>query len=481
MHIVQSSNSSPDFEYLHRPRSVAIVGASSDPTRRVNAQYQKPLMEGGYSGKIYPISRTDDEVLGLKTYRSILDVPGPIDCVIVAIPARGTPQLMRECVQKQVKVVSLFTSGFSETGSWTGKELERTILQIAAEGDVRILGPNCMGVYCPETGVTFHNEFPMISGAVGFLCQSGGNAISLVGSADNRGIHFSKLISYGNALDLNEADMLQYLANDPQTEIIGAYVEGFKDGHRFFELLRQTSPKKPVIAIKGGRTEAGTRAVSSHTGSLAGSEAIWETLPAQTGMITADNLDEMLDLMVTFEFFEVPDGPNAALFSLGGGVSVLGADACERVGIRIPRFPDEVISQLRGVIVSAGTSVNNPVDATFTRRATTRAAQIVSDCPEIDFLIMNLDPRVGVPLEDPHYFEKQMDFLIQASKQNDSKPIAMVITDHYSPLQWLPIRHKLERMCIEARVPIYPSVQRAAKAISKFIGYHQCRKLNRAL
>ncbi|MDD5095769.1 MAG: hypothetical protein PHV74_15555 [Dehalococcoidia bacterium] len=180
-----------------------------------------------------------------------------------------------------------------------------------------------MGVYWPEAGLSYSRDFSRVSGPVGYLCQSGGNTTYVVESGLVRGIHFSKVVSYGNALDVNEADLLEYLANDAQTQIIAVYIEGFREGRRFFELLQKTALRKPVIAVKGGRTADGARAVSSHTASLAGSDAIWETLSKQTGMISAADLDEMIDLLVTFDCFKTPVGPNAAIFALGGGVNVL--------------------------------------------------------------------------------------------------------------------------------------------------------------
>ncbi|MDD5093617.1 MAG: CoA-binding protein [Dehalococcoidia bacterium] len=455
---------------------MAIVGASSDPKRQSNSVFQQALMNSGYSGKIYPISRSEDEILNLKAYRSIMDVPGPVDYVIAAIPATAIPELMRECVDKNVKVVNLFTAGFSETESEAGRELEKTALKIASEGNVRLLGPNCMGVYCPESGLSFSREFSKVSGSVGYLCQSGGNANYVIESGLARGIHFSKVISYGNALDLNEADLLECLAEDPQTRTIAAYIEGFRDGRRFFELLQQVALNKPVIAVKGGRTAGGARAVSSHTGSLAGSDVIWETLSRQTGMITAADLDEMIDLLVTFEFFRAPVGPNAAIFALGGGVNVLATDTCESAGIKVPRFPNPVVNQLREIFTAAGVSVNNPIDAALTRHATTRAIQLLSGTSEIDFLLVNLDPRVMSPLREFPFFETQIDFLIQASK-NSAKPMAVVINDDPRP-QWADFRRKLQQTCIEAGLPVYPSVPRAAKAIAKFLRYHQHQAMN---
>jgi acyl-CoA synthetase (NDP forming) len=208
-----------------------------------------------------------------------------VDYVISTVPAKAAPGLIAECARKGVKAVHFCTAGFSETGEEEGLRLEPQLAALSKKTGIRIIGPNCMGIYCPASRLSFNTDFPKESGPVGLISQSGGNTESLIRRVVPRGVRFSKAISYGNACDLNESDFLEYLAGDPETEIIGLYIEGVKDGERFPQILRKAAEKKPVILLKGGITEGGARAALSHTGSLAGSEVIWRSLCNQLGVI----------------------------------------------------------------------------------------------------------------------------------------------------------------------------------------------------
>ena len=286
----------PLEEILH-PRSIAVVGASGSGGR--GGGFVTPLQELGYQGKIYPVNPKYSEIMGMKAYPSVKDIPGPVDYVISSIPASQVLDMIDDCSQKGVKCVHLFTARFSETGRKDAAELEQEILRQARKGGIRLIGPNCMGVYYPAEGLSFFGGMPKESGSVGAACQSGQAVHEIVDLAAQRGVRFSKAISYGNALDFNECDYLDYFAQDPETEIVLMYVEGVRDGRRFFDTLSRTAATKPVIILKGGRGKSGTRVVASHTASLAGSMEIWETLVAQAGAIPVKNFDEMVDVAVT--------------------------------------------------------------------------------------------------------------------------------------------------------------------------------------
>ena len=255
------------------------------------------LVRYEFEGRLYPVNPKVDEILGLKAYPNVRDIPGPVDHVICSIPAPLVPQLIEDCVAKGVKVVHMFTAGFSETGEEEGVRLEAKILQIAKRGGIRLIGPNCMGIYCPSSHISFDEAFPKESGVVGFFSQSGANASELAHMGALRGIHFSKVVSYGNALDLNEVELLEYFIQDPETEIIAAYIEGVKDGQRFVRLLREAAQVKPTIVLKGGRTQSGTGAVASHTGSLAGEDEVFDALCRQMGAIRVYSLEELADVI----------------------------------------------------------------------------------------------------------------------------------------------------------------------------------------
>ncbi len=249
------------MEEIFHPKSIAVIGASNNSRARGYA-YIRHLLDHKFKGKIYPINPKYSEVLGIKAYPSLREVPGSVDYVICCVPASAVPDILEDCAQKGVKAAHLFTARFSETGRQEDAELEQKILKQARKGGIRLIGPNCLGIYYPKEGLAFGYDFPINSGSVGLISQTGGLAGGCIQLASLRGIYFSKVISYGNALDYNESDFLDYLAQDPETKVILMYVEGLKDGKRFFDTLRRATSVKPVIIIKGGRGKSGTRAVA---------------------------------------------------------------------------------------------------------------------------------------------------------------------------------------------------------------------------
>lgn len=263
------------FDRFLNPKTVAVVGA-----KKLNDYFwlrNTGTLKGNvYSVNIDPAEIEGIEALGFKNYMNVSDIPGEVDYVIVSVPREIAPIILKDCVKKKVGGVTLFTSGFSETGTPEGKKLEETVTQIAKEGGLNLVGPNCMGVFNPKLGLrNFESQYHGETGPVGFLSQSGTHGInfSVVGYVN--GIKISKMISYGNAVILDNPDYLEYLMHDDQTKIIGMYVEGLKNGRRFFKLLKEVTRVKPVVIWKGGETEAGQRATSSHTGSLAESSVVW--------------------------------------------------------------------------------------------------------------------------------------------------------------------------------------------------------------
>ncbi len=306
-------NSVPLNDIFH-PRSIAVVGASAASTNMHTRMFLDPLLEFGYPGQIYPVNPKFQEVSGLKAYPNLRDIPGPVDHVISLVPAAATPQLLADCVAKQVKTIQLFTAGFVETGETDGIRLQNELVRIARSGGVRLLGPNCVGLYCPGSRISYCTDFPKQAGRVAFIAQSGGYTYLAIRMAAGRGVHFGKVISYGNAADVNEADLFEFMANDPETDIITAYIEGTKDGQRFLKVLTEAAARKPVIIIKKGRTEAGRRGTSSHTGALAGDDKVWDTALRQAGAIRVEDVDELVDMLVTFQLHARPEGPER-----GGG------------------------------------------------------------------------------------------------------------------------------------------------------------------
>src|SRR4030043_29076 len=292
-----------NLDFVVNPKSGDVAGIS--PSRGYDAMaetYLRALVEFKFNGPIYVINPKGGEFRGRKLYPSVKDIPDSLDYVICCIPAPAVPQLIRDCATKGVKTVQFFTSGFGENGTEEGIRLEAEVCALAKQGGIRLIGPNCMGVYAPKSGLSFAPDYPTERGQVSFICQSGGNAIYFIRYAAQRGVRFSKVISFGNAADINENELLEYLTDDPETGIIAAYIEGFKDGRRFSKALRKAAAVKPVIMMKGGRTEAGARAVASHHGALAGSTEIWDGLLRQAGVITVSTLEGLGGILGTFSY-----------------------------------------------------------------------------------------------------------------------------------------------------------------------------------
>jgi acyl-CoA synthetase (NDP forming) len=472
----------PDLEYIFHPRSIAVVGVS--PHSNTTEMFLNPLIQFGYRGKIYPVNPNTSEVSGLKSYPGILDIPGPVDHVTCAIRAALTPQLMRECAAKGVKLVQIFTAGFSEAGQEEGIRLEKEIAEIARQGNMRVLGPNCMGIYYPSLGISYEPFFPKDGGCVGFLSQSGGNSMMLVMLGAARGIRFSKVVSFGNGCDINEADLMDYFAGDPETKIIIGYIEGTRDGRRFAEALQKAAEAKPVILLKGGTTEVGTRAAASHTGALAGNNIIWESLFHQLGVMQVDDMDELIDLVLLSQHFDHIRGKKTGLVGLGGGNSVLAADSCAREGLVVPPFPDKLKRRLREILpteVDPGTSVRNPVDLSasgWNPDILSQTLEAVDGYDELDFILVYVSLHAGT-LEPPfrQWVIADIDALIK-TKRNLNKPLVMMLQDDHVP-ELTKFTFSIQEICRQADIPIFPSFNRGARAMGRFAQYYdgrQCRE-----
>jgi len=466
----------PDLEFLFRPESIAVAGVS--PHNSTAEMFLDPLIQFGYKGKIYPIHPKANEVSGLKAYPSIMDIPGPVDHVTSAIRAALTPQIVRECAAKRVKLVQIFTAGFSESGEEEGIRLENEIAEIARRDNLRVLGPNCMGIYCPSLGISYDPSFSMESGSVAFFSQSGGNSIRLVMLGAARDIHFSKVVSYGNASDINEADLMEYFADDPESGIIIGYIEGVRDGKRFVRVLRKAAEVKPVIMLKGGVTEAGTRAIASHTGSLAGTNAVWSSLFHQSGVMQIDDMEEVIDLILLFQHFRPLRGRRGALISFGGGYSVSLTDASARAGLIVPAFTEEMKKSLREIVpkeADPGTSVHNPVDLSVSGWDSdifSRALETVDKYDGVDFILLCIGLHSGcIGGQMQQMIDRAVDVLV-TTKKKLAKPMAMIILEDFAP-ETRNLSSGIQGLVRQVNIPVFPSFDRAARALSRFIQYHE--------
>ncbi|OGN91584.1 MAG: hypothetical protein A2Z75_00240 [Chloroflexi bacterium RBG_13_50_10] len=470
-----------NLDFVFHPKSVAVVGVS--PSKGYDAMaetYVRALIECKFNGPIYPINPKGGELKGLKVYPNVKDVPDSLDYVISCIPAAAVPQLIKDCAAKGVKTVQFFTSGFSESGTEEGRRLEAEVCELARQGGIRLIGPNCMGVYCPKVGLSFAPDYPTESGPVSFMCQSGGNAIYFTRYAAQRGVRFSKLISFGNAADINENELMEYLTADPETRIIAAYVEGFKDGRRFSQAVRSAAAEKPVIVMKGGRTEAGARVVASHTGAMAGSAKIWDGLMRQAGVIPVATLEELGDILVTFIYLPVPQGRRLGVIDVGGGAAVLSTDVYVSAGLDLPLLPQELRQKLMGFLTTdAGLSVNNPIDLAAQYYNTLSAYYVmkaVADYDGVDILAFHLHLGINPPFPS---FPKEfaiavLDNAIRVHNET-GKPMVVVI-DQITTVESWETAMACQQKCQQASIPVYFSVRSTARALDRFVSYHEKRR-----
>jgi acyl-CoA synthetase (NDP forming) len=480
--VAESVARAAGLDEIFRPRSVAVIGASpwQFGAGGAGAMYLQVLKEMGCPA-IYPVNPKHEEVHGLRCYACLSDIAGPVDHVISALPAKAVPGIVSDCVAKGVRTLHLFTAGFKETGDQAMADAEAEIVAAVTSAGIRVLGPNCMGLYVPSGGLSFIMGFPTEPGTVAMISQSGTNAGEFVRCAAARGIRFSKVVSYGNAADIDESELLEYLAGDSETEIIACYIEGVKDGRRFFRALKSAAKCKPVIVLKGGRTESGGRAARSHTGSLAGSAEVFAALCKQVGALQARSLDEMTDLTVAFRFGGDVAGRRVAVVAGGGGISVAAADEIDDAGLMVPDLPEETQEKLLEFIPTAGTSVRNPIDAfiSFEPEKLRDTVRIAGEAGNIDAVIVQMDfssPGFAMSpsASDP---EKAIDALVDAIAQasdESGKPAVIVSSER---LDVASARHTaiFQEKCWQAGMPVYPTAGRAASAISRSLAWRQDR------
>lgn len=345
---------------LFKPKSIAIIGASSNP-RKIGHEIVKNIIASGYEGKLYPINLEGKDVLGLKSYTSILSVPDEVELAIIAIPASFVVDVLEECGMKGVKAVIVISSGFKEIGN---VELEKKVLSIAKKYGMRMLGPNVFGLYyAPSKLNATFGPSRIHPGKIAFITQSGALGIALMEWATLHKIGLSAVVSMGNKADLDEADVLDYLSNDDETKAIIIYMEGVNDGRKFMKSLLGITAKKPVIIIKSGRSSTGAMAAASHTGSMAGSDAVYTAAFKQSGALRADDLLQAFNWAKLMVMQPPPLNEECVILTNGGGIGVLAADACEREGLKLSTLPQDLQNELKKIMPIFGSS-RNPIDLT---------------------------------------------------------------------------------------------------------------------
>jgi acyl-CoA synthetase (NDP forming) len=462
-----------ELDTIFRPRSVAVIGVPLSRPDSVAMDGVDSLLEFQFSGPIYLINPRGGEFKGLKVYPSLDHIPGTVDYVISLLPARMASELVEQSARKGVKAVHFLTAGFSEINEEEGIRLEAELVQTAKKTGVRILGPNCLGIYCPESRISIMPQFPKDSGPVGLIMQSGGNTVDLVNMTMWRGVRFSKVVSYGNGCDLNESDFLEYLTDDPDTKIIGLYLEGVKDGKRFRQAWDRAVKEKVVILLKAGSTEAGAQAAASHTASLAGNDAVWDALCRQSGAIRVHSLPEMADMLVTATFLPRIRVKNLALIGAGGGSSVMLTDEFESRGMRVPPLPDDLRKRIREFTPAAGNIFRNPIDfsqAVFEPEKQIKAMKLISEWKDIDLIVgfhRTLYYRIMTGEAKRQLWHEMADSLLQGAK-SVSKPMAIVVEPGAVPIEAAEVFSVCQEF-VSCGLPVYYSFISVANALRLYM------------
>ncbi len=385
-------------KFFH-PHTVAVIGASANP-EKLGYAVVRNLLKGGYKGNIYPINLTTAEILGLKCYQSILDVPDQIDLAVIVIPYSLVPEAMKQCGEKKIPAAIVISAGFREAGK-EGFDREQELISIARKYHIRLIGPNCLGIIDTQTplNASFAAGMPP-GGPMTFISQSGalGTAVLDIAMAGQLGL--AKFISLGNKADISEIELLQYLQDDPASRVIMIYTEGLPNGKEFIQVSKSVSKVKPIIAIKSGITQSGSRAVASHTGSLAGSEQAYQAAFEQAGILRAESMQDLFDMALAIAYQPPLVGKSIAIITNAGGPGILATDALERTGLTIARLQVETIQKLEQVLPDAA-SAANPVDVLGDALAERFriALEIVSKDSNVNGLLIILTPQAMTEIE----------------------------------------------------------------------------------
>jgi acyl-CoA synthetase (NDP forming) len=461
------------------PRSAAIIGATKKIDKAGNVIFKNfayNKTRGVFKGEVYPVNPHEESILGFKCYPSITEIPGELDLIVIVVPAKVVPSIMEEAVNKKVKAAIIITSGFREIGK---TELENQLVTTAAKAGIRILGPNCLGVYYQKTGVDtlFLPETKVLTtgdeviatprpllGDIAIVTQSGAFGVAALDFLAGRQIGISKFVSFGNKSDVTESEMMNYLLYDNETKVILLYVEDIKYGRKFLKIAKNVTLKKPIVALKSGRSAAGARAAASHTGAIAGSDKIYDAAFEQAGVIRACDMEEFFDMGKALAMQPPALGSNIGVLTDAGGPGIMAVDECSRNGLSVNRFSEDILQKFQKLkdqgVLPKFAATSNPVDLT---------GSVTDDMFEVAADLMFQDPEVyGIVLLGLHHLpalrEKYIDGVTAVSKKY-SKPIVMC--DIGETEMALYTRFRFDKL----GVPAYPSPEDAARAMNALVRY----------
>jgi acetate---CoA ligase (ADP-forming) len=449
------------MEKFFNPRGIAVIGASRE-RGGISGELFHNIMEAGFQGPVYPVNARSDVVQSVVAYRSVLDCPGPVDLAFIVVPTQFVLPVARKCAQKGVSALVVISAGFAEVNQ-AGASLQQELVEVCREAGMRLIGPNCMGVINTDAKVSLNGQFAPfkpIPGKIGFLSQSGALGIAIIDYATRLGLGMSTFVSVGNKADISGNDLIQYWESDVNTDLILLYRESFGNPRKFSRIARKEGRKKPIIAVKGGRSTAGFRATQSHTGALvAASDVTVDALFRQAGVIRTDTLAEMFDIATLLTTQPVPKGDRVGIITNAGGAGILAADACEALGLQVPELSLEAQTALKSFLSSAA-GVRNPVDMVASASPADYASAIraVASDPNMDAIIVNFIPPMAVRPE-----EIAREILKMGHEINERIPILSTFMAYHGVSEILSDG--------QSRIPSYPFPEAAAGALARAVQY----------
>ena len=461
------------FDRLFNPKTAAVIGDKQA------LGYSWLNSMSTFKGPVYSVQIDEREIpnieaMGYRNFKSILDVPDDIDFVIVSVPRKFAPMVLQQCIEKGVGGATFFTSGFAETAEEEGIALQNQMQQMARDANFMLVGPNCMGLFIPGRGVRFTpQQYAGEAGPVGFIGQSGTQSMyfSLLGGA--HGVKVSKLVSLGNAIVLDVPDYLEYLGQDPETKMIGMYVEGVKNGRRFFDVLKDVCKRKPVVIWKGGQTSDGARAVSSHTASLATEYTVWESLVRQCGALPVHSLEELVDVLKGLLYIAPSTGERMGVMALTGGQAVAAVDAFAKQGFTIGPLSDSSYEELSQFFSVIGASYRNPLDISSNlpdQTVLVRILDILERDPTVDAITTELTTSLLDRRESmgEGYVSGLIDILAN-HRERTRKPYFCTVCPVDQEVAAIDMRDRL----LARGIPSFPTFHRSANAYRKLVTYNE--------
>lgn len=450
------------LESFFNPKSIAIVGASRHKGK-VGYEIVSNILKAGYEGKVYPVNPKAESIENLKCYPDLKSIGEVPELVIIIVPAKIVPEVMKECGKAGTKAVIIITAGFKEVGT-EGRDLEQQVIQTAKQNGIRVIGPNCLGVIATSSklNASFGGDMPN-AGSIAYLSQSGALLSAILDMANTSGIGFSKLVSIGNKADVDELDVIRALDSDPDTKVIAGYLESINEGNQFVREAEGISHNKPIILMKSGGTSAGAKAASSHTGSLAGSEVAYEAVFERAGIIRCESIKDQFDYAQAFSYQPLPEGPRVGVITNAGGPGIMATDFIEKQGLEFARPAEQTVEKLKSKLPAAA-NFHNPFDVLGDALAERYefATDVVLDDPGVDTVLVLLTPQAMTEAE------ATAKAIVKISQHKDTKPILACFMGGGKVAE-------AQRILREGGIPQYDSPESAVATIKVMSDYVKFR------